>query len=296
MMRGRWRHHYPMSRLASWRVGGPAREFFEPADLAALSDFCRHDERAAKTLFVGHGSNLLVRDGGIDGVVARIPPGVSEMRLQEGGVYVEAGVGCPKLARFAAAAGFADAAFLVGVPGTVGGALNMNAGCHGDEIWRHVTRVLVLEKGGSVERRADDFDIGYRRVRAKNGKAPIFAAAWLHFAPPTSATAARARVQAMLQARKQTQPIGAASCGSVFCNPPGQAAGFLIESCGLKGHAVGGAVVSAKHANFIINTGPATAADIEQLILLTQQVVADKTGILLQPEVSIVGQEEKYDG
>lgn len=290
MTRGRWRHNFAMSRLSTWQVGGPAETVFFPADLDDLQLFYQQDARAAAAFFVGHGSNLLVRDGGMSGVVVRTAPGLATLRRESDGcVYAECGVGCPKLARFAAAAQLDGAAFLSGVPGTVGGALTMNAGCEGAAIWDFVEEVFVLSSAGICRRPATDFVADYRRVCAKDGTVPQFAAARLRFAAAVSATAVRTQIRDMLRRRDATQPIGSANCGSVFCNPPGHYAAKLIEQCGLKGLAVGGAYVSDKHANFIINRGDAAAADIENLILLLQQKVNDATGIKLIPEVRIVG-------
>lgn len=294
-LRGEWRKNYPLSRLSTWRVGGPAEHLFLPADLADLIAFYECDERAAAAFIIGHGSNLLVRDGGIGGVVVRPAPGLSQLRLEDGLIYSEAGVGCPKLARFAATAGFSEAAFFAGVPGTIGGALAMNAGCEGSETWRYVEKVLVLQAGGGCVRPAADFHTGYRSVRADDDEKPLFAAAWLGFAAGDSKTA-RARVRALLRKRNQAQPTGAATCGSVFCNPPGDYAGRLIERCGLKGAAVGGAQVSEKHANFIVNCGGATAADIENLLYWVRNSVRRQTGVELTPEVRIVGKEVPHGG
>ncbi|MGI9306627.1 MAG: UDP-N-acetylmuramate dehydrogenase [Gammaproteobacteria bacterium] len=289
-LRGEWRKNYPLSRLSSWRVGGPAEELFLPADLEDMSAFYRQDKRAAKSFFLGYGSNLLVRDGGIPGVVVRTAPGLSALRREEDGrIYAEAGAACAKLARFGAAAGFSDAAFLAGVPGTVGGALAMNAGCEGAEIWDYVDEAVTLDKTGARRRPAKDFAPGYRSLKPKRGKgAPVFAAAYLRFAPGDAAKA-RARVRELLRNRAAAQPLASANCGSVFCNPPGGHAAKLIEACGLKGARIGGAEVSRKHANFIINRGGATAADIENLLLRVQKEVRQKTKIALAAEVRIVG-------
>ncbi|MDM5147269.1 UDP-N-acetylmuramate dehydrogenase [Candidatus Persebacteraceae bacterium Df01] len=295
VLRGLWKHDFPMSQLASWRAGGVAEALFIPADLTDVGTFCHEDPRAGNALFVGHGSNLLVRDGGIGGVVVRTAPGLCAMRQEDDLIYVEAGVGCPKLAKFAAAAGFADAAFFAGVPGTIGGALSMNAGCHGSETWQHVKQALVFNDGKRALHDACDFETGYRSVRFKNGDTPFFAAAWLHFVQG-NITVARSRVRDLLRRRAQTQPLGEPSCGSVFRNPPdGTAAAALIESCGLKGRAIGGAMVSHKHANFIVNTGGANAADIENLIVLVQSEVAAQTGVMLNTEVRIVGRKKTDD-
>lgn len=323
-LRGEWKQNFPMSRLSTWRVGGPARELFLPADLDDLREFYQNDSRASNAFVVGHGSNLLVRDGGIDGLVVRVAPGLSALRLQDDGlVYAEAGVGCPKLAKFCAARGFVDAAFLAGVPGTVGGAAAMNAGCEGSEIWNHVEQAMVLTKSGQIKTLPrSEFVAEYRSLtlitdreeldaasetNSKSGKsecqsksesddasrqqAPFFVALQLRF-ESGDADAAQTRVRELLRRRDQSQPVGSANCGSVFRNPDGGHAGKLIDECGLKGLRVGGAKVSEKHANFIINDRQASASDIEQLIFLVQHKVKEKTGVVLSPEVRITGQEE----
>lgn len=286
-LRGAWRKNFSMARLSSWRAGGPAERLYMPADAEDMAAF--HREHGAGDLYVGHGSNLLVRDGGVEGVVVRSAPGLSALRIEDdGAVYAEAGVGCPKLARFAASAGFAEAAFLAGVPGTVGGALAMNAGCEGSEIWDFVEEASIAEGGELRACPRSEFEAGYRRLSHQGGGSPFFAGARLRFAP-SSPESARARIRALLARRRETQPLGEANCGSVFRNPPGGAAGALIEQCGLKGKAVGNARVSEKHANFIINAGGATAADIEELIEAVQEEVRQRTGVNLEPEVTIAG-------
>lgn len=288
-LRGELRKNCPMARFCSWKVGGPAETLFMPADMDDMRAFYENDSRAGSAFFLGYGSNLLVRDGGIGGVVVRSAPGLSALRLEEDGrVYAEAGAACAKLARFCASSGFAGAAFAAGIPGTVGGALAMNAGCEGAEIWDYVDEVWVCEKGGFYRRTAADFCVGYRSVKRRGGGGVFFAAARFRFASGDAAFARR-RVRELLRRRGESQPIGEANCGSVFCNPPGGHAAKLIEECGLKGIRAGGAEVSRKHANFIVNRGGATAADIENLILRVQNEVREKKNIVLEPEVRIAG-------
>ncbi len=219
-------------------------------------------------------------------------PGAA-LAVADGLVYVDAGVASPKLARFAALHGCADAEFLAGIPGTVGGALAMNAGCYGGETWRYVARVEVLGRDGRFDvRMPADYAIGYRSVRRFDG-APadgIFTAAWFRF-PPGDGVKARARIRALLARRIATQPLGLPNAGSVFRNPAGDHAARLIEACGLKGFAIGGARVSEKHANFIVNPDRrARAADIEALIGHVRTSVKAATGVDLEPEVRIIGE------
>jgi UDP-N-acetylmuramate dehydrogenase len=204
-------------------------------------------------------------------------------------VYAEAGAASPKLARFAATHGCAEAEFLAGVPGTVGGALAMNAGCYGGETWRYVARVEVLTRAGAFEvRTASQYKVGYRHVEPVDG---IFTAGWFRF-PQGDGSAARARIKELLARRIATQPLSLPNAGSVFRNPEGDHAARLIESCGLKGFAIGDARVSEMHANFIVNPrGKARAADIEAVIAHVQEAVRVKTGVELFPEVRVVGEK-----
>ena len=307
-LRGLMRENFGMARISTWGVGGAARVLFSPADgddlLAFMNDAAaaKGEKKREKVLFVGHGSNLLVRDGGIDGIVVRTAPGLSRMHHFGGGeVYAEAGVACPKFARFCARSRLTGAEFFVGVPGTIGGALAMNAGCYGDETWNAVIKVRALVNkgdntngGGFVELPREAFDIGYRSchcLRTKKGEEIIFVGAWFRFAADNEGRAG-ALMKQMLQKRAASQPLGAASAGSVFRNPPGGYAGKLIAECGLAKMQIGGAQVSDKHCNFIINRGDASAADIESLINKVQEEVREKTGIKLQPEVRIVGKHK----
>ena len=289
--RGELRRDEPMAAHVSWRAGGRAACAFFPRDMDDLALFLkslRHDE---PLLFVGLGSNLLVRDGGFHGTVVFTHRALDKMQLQDDGLlYVEAGVASPKLARFAAKQGLAGAEFLAGIPGSFGGALTMNAGCYGDETWPHVHRLLTLDRHGERRQRGvEDFAVGYRHVGLRSACDEWFAAAWLRFARGAG-DAARARVGALLEARSQSQPLNLPNAGSVFRNPPGDHAARLIEAAGLKGLQLGGARVSEKHANFIVNPdGTATATAIEMLIDHVRVSVREKFGVQLQQEVRIVG-------
>ena len=307
-------HDEPMARHVSWRAGGVVRRAFFPHDLDALANFLRELPRNEPLLMVGLGSNLLVRDGGFAGTAIFTPGpqgirgahgvedrqarrgGLSVLRCEDGEIYAEAGVASPKLARFAANHDFAEAEFFAGIPGTVGGALAMNAGCHGGETWRHVSRVLLLDRSGRrVVRRPDEFDIGYRHVAPKSSRDEtrdeIFAAAWFRF-PPGDKALARQRIRELLARRIATQPLKLPNAGSVFRNPPGDHAARLIEAAGLKGAWLGAAQVSEMHANFVVNPeGKATASEIEMLVEKIQRIVAEKFGVQLVREVRIVGEQ-----
>jgi UDP-N-acetylmuramate dehydrogenase len=286
------RFNEPMARHVTWRAGGTAARAYLPADLDDLAAFLRATRIDEPLLFVGLGSNLLVRDGGFGGTVVFLHAVLGRLTFAAGLVYAEAGVASPKVARFAANHDLAGAEFLAGIPGTVGGALAMNAGCYGGETWAIVERVLMLDRRGNLhERRAEDFEIGYRHVGLRTASDEVFAAAWFRL-PPGDGAAARARIRDLLEKRIASQPLQLPNAGSVFRNPPGDHAARLIEAAGLKGLQVGGARVSEKHANFIVNAERrASAADIEALIEKVQAGVRERFGIELVREVRIVGEK-----
>ena len=293
-LRGEPRLNEPMTRHVSWRAGGAVARAYLPLDLDDFINFMAGLGVDEPLMMVGLGSNLLVRDGGYDGTVVfthGVRHGLSELRLEaDGSIYAEAGVASPKLARFAANHERAEAEFLAGIPGTVGGALAMNAGCYGGETWRHVERVLTIDRcGRRLERTPQDFTIGYRHVQLNTPGEEVFAAAWFRF-PEDTQKLARERIKALLKRRIAQQPLHLPNAGSVFRNPPGDHAARLIEAAGLKGHAIGSALVSEKHANFIVNRdGKATASAIEMLIGQIQAVVLEKFAVELVREVRIVG-------
>lgn len=278
-----------LDRHTSWRAGGPADRFYQPAEKNDLVRFLKTLPEQEPLYWIGLGSNLLVRDGGIRGTVVSTRGRLKAMHRLDGcRVYVEAGAPCAHVARFCGDNGLAGVEFLAGIPGTLGGALAMNAGAFGGETWDWVERVTTVDRSGRIgERRHSDFNIGYRSVRGVEEE--WFLAAVLTLKPGDSRES-QAKIRALLARRAQTQPINVPSCGSVFRNPPGDYAARLIEASGLKGYRLGGACVSEKHANFIVNTGSASAADIEALILYVRDVVAGTHGVLLVPEVRIVGE------
>jgi UDP-N-acetylmuramate dehydrogenase len=288
-LRGILRHGEPMARHTSWRVGGPAEHYYEPADLDDLRVYLRRLPPDESVLWVGLGSNLLVRDGGIRGSVIVTNGVLSEItRVADMVIQAGAGVACAKVARYCANAGLSGAEFLVGIPGTMGGALAMNAGAFGGETWRLVQGVDTIDRHGNVRQRGpEQYSVGYRSVRGPSGE--WFVAARLQLQPGDSGQG-RARIKELLGRRADLQPTGQPSCGSVFRNPPGDYAGRLIEASGLKGARIGGAEVSRKHANFIVNDGAARAADIEALILHVRDTVERLQGVRLVPEVHVVGE------
>lgn len=335
-LRGRWLHREPMKNHVSWRAGGIAQRVYIPADLDDLRGLIRALPEQEPIHLFGLGSNSLIRDGGLPGVsvllhgvlkklalesrVRSLPPGPDNTRV----VFAEAGVASPKLARFCANHDLVDGEFWAGIPGTVGGALAMNAGCYGHETWEKVVQVLTLNrKGQLVERSPADYEIGYRHVVLKTaehcppadplsnpapkGEFPAgrdgahptqiapklvnewFIGAWFRL-PLGDGMASRATIKTLLQKRIASQPLQQPNAGSVFRNPHGDYAARLIESCGLKGYRIGGAQVSPKHANFIVNIDRASAADIERLIEHVESTVEARTQVKLQREVRIMGE------
>ncbi len=279
----------PLSRHTSWHVGGPADAYYTPKSADELARFLKALPPAVPCHVLGLGSNVLVRDGGLRGVVVSLHLGLDRLeRLGETRVHADAGVPCARVARQCVKWSIGPAEFMAGIPGTVGGALAMNAGAWGGETWPHVTEVDVVNRAGERRTRgAGEYRFGYRHVEAP-APAEWFLAARFEFRPQPAASTER--IKELLGQRRESQPIGDWSGGSTFTNPPGQHAARLIESAGLKGHRIGGAVVSAKHANFLINEGSATAADIEQLIGHVQAEVLRRHGVRLTPEVRIIGE------
>ena len=291
-LRGMLAREHPLARHTTWRCGGAAELFFRPADRDDLAEFVRQWPRAAPLTVIGLGSNLLVRDGGVRGAVILMHDPGATIRQDGARIVADATVAAPKLARFAARHDRADAEFLAGIPGTVGGALAMNAGCYGDETWNHVESVELLQRDGTFTARTPrDYRIGYRSVLHADGGAldEIFTAASFGF-PEGDGRKAQARIRELLAQRIATQPLEMPNAGSVFRNPEGDHAARLIEACGLKGFAIGGASVSGKHANFIVNPGRrARSADIEAIIAHVRQTVRSRFAVDLLPEVRIVG-------
>jgi UDP-N-acetylmuramate dehydrogenase len=285
----RVRRSESMSRHTSWHVGGPAEVFFNPRDRMDLAAFLRSLPADVPVHWIGLGSNVLVRDGGLPGVVIATYGALERLeRIAQTTVFAEAGVACARIAKQCIRWGLGPAEFLAGIPGTLGGALAMNAGAFGGEIWQHVLEVQTIDRRGVEHRRAaSEFQIGYRHVGAP-AQDEGFLAARLHFEQKPSAN--DADVRALLARRRAAQPIGAWSCGSVFTNPPGDHAARLIEAAGLKGYRIGDAAVSQKHANFIVNYGAASAADVEQLIEHVRATVERVHGVRLTPEVRILGE------
>jgi UDP-N-acetylmuramate dehydrogenase len=282
----------PMSKHTSWRIGGPADRYYQPADIDDLAVFLSQLPENEPVYWLGLGSNLLVRDGGIRGTVIATSGVVNGLeQLDEQTVRAEAGVACAKVARFCARAGLSGAAFLAGIPGTMGGALAMNAGAFGGETWAVVKAVETLDQHGTRRlRKPEDFEVGYRHVSGPQGE--WFIAAHLQLDKNGQPDELQAQIKSLLAKRGDSQPTSLPNAGSVFRNPEGDYAARLIEACGLKGACEGAACVSDKHANFIINTGEAKASEVEALVERIAQTVKEKQGVALQREVHIMGVAE----
>ncbi len=292
MLRGELQKQEPMSRHTSWKTGGNAQYFYVAADSDDLSVFMSNLPSDMPVTWVGLGSNLLVRDGGLPGAVISVVGVLSELECTgENGMTLGAGVTCAKAARFAATQGLSGIEFLASIPGSIGGALAMNAGAYGGEIWRYVKQVETINRKGERQTySSDQFEIGYRSVSLADDEWFIACALELDISDREQIEKS---IKNILSERAQAQPLGQHSCGSVFRNPESDHAARLIDSCGLKGKQCGGATVSEKHANFIINTGNATSLDIEKLIELIQATVYEKYAIKLIPEVRIIGEKRR---
>lgn len=288
-IRGEVRYNEPMASHTSWRAGGQADCYCLPVDIDDLSVLLKSLPEDENLLWMGLGSNTLIRDSGFRGTVIATQNLMSQLeRKENNGVYVGAGVPSAKLARFCARENLSGADFFAGIPGLIGGALAMNAGAFGSETWEHVVQVETINRQGEINyRSAEEYEIAYRSVQGP--KDEWFVAALMQFNGKNNESS---NIKTLLAKRAETQPTGTANCGSVFRNPDKNHAAKLIEQCGLKGKRIGGAVVSEKHANFIINDQQATAGDIEALIEFVQKNVFQQTEINLQTEVKIVGEKQ----
>lgn len=284
----------PLLHYTTWRVGGPAKQFYRPAGIEDLSNFLRDLPEGEPLFWLGLGSNLLIRDKGYLGTVILTQGCLKGIDVVEGKpdlVRVEAGVSCAKMARFCARSGLSGGEFWAGIPGTMGGALRMNAGCSGRETWEYVVEVETITRTGELKiRHPEEFEVSYRHVSGLDNEA--FVAATCRMIPGEKEQSLQL-IKNLLAHRANTQPINESNCGSVFRNPAGDYAARLIEACGLKFKQIGGAMVSGKHANFIINyENKATANDIETLIQFVKNKIFETFHIELIPEVHIIGESE----
>jgi UDP-N-acetylmuramate dehydrogenase len=280
-----------MARYTSWRVGGNADQLYIPEGLDDLQDFLKNLDANQPVYFIGLGSNLLVRDGGVRGAVIIMHNALTELKMDGEFVYAEAGVTCSKLAKFCVKQAKQGAEFFAGIPGTVGGALAMNAGCYGNETWNVVKSVTTINKQGELNKRdTKEFIASYRHIEMPKAD-EWFIAVWLALKEGDTHESTK-KMKDLLATRLASQPLNLPSAGSTFRNPAGDYAARLIEASGLKGYIIGGAQVSEKHANFIVNIGDANALDIELLISHIRETVLEKQGVELQQEVKVIGEYE----
>ena len=285
---GRVRRAEPLARHTSFRIGGPADVLVEPGSPNELAQVVRAASESGQPLTVlGAGSNLLVGDGGIRGVVVKLGAGFRRVAWAETGVAAGAAAQIGKLARAAVARGLSGLEFAEGIPGTVGGALFMNAGAYGGEVGPAVAAVDGVTADGRVETIAGGaLSFGYRRSGLPDGF--LVTAVSFRLTPATADAIAR-RLAELRDHRIASQPQGTANAGSIFKNPPGHTAGRLIEAAGLKGRRIGRARISERHANFIVNDGGALASDVQALMAEAQRAVWERNGVWLEPEIKLVG-------
>ncbi|MEM7401530.1 MAG: UDP-N-acetylmuramate dehydrogenase [Pseudomonadota bacterium] len=288
-LRGKLEENVSLARYTSWKVGGVADVLFQPADLQDLQNYLQGLDASTPITWLGRGTNVLIRDGGIRGVVIMMHNCLNQIQINDNSsIRAEVGVSCAKLARFSAENEQQGGEFLAGIPGTVGGALAMNSGAYGSETWSFITAVETLNHSGEIKMcKPEEFEIAYRSV--KGLRKEWFIAATFQFMQGDGQQAKRT-IRELLEKRNVAQPVGENSCGSVFRNPENDYAARLIESCNLKGLTIGGAQISYKHANFIINTGEASANDIESLIIQVVETVKQDCDVKLIPEVKIIGE------
>ena len=288
-LQGTLLHNETLADYTTWRVGGPAAKMYKPADTADLGQFLKQIPETEPILWLGLGSNSLIKDTGFSGTVILTQGCLKGLSLvSEDTIKVDAGVSCASMARFSARNNLSGGEFWAGIPGTMGGALRMNAGCHGGETWDSVIEIHTMTRQGEVRiRKPQEFEVSYRHVLGLENE--WFVSALFKLTPGDKEHSLQV-IRDLLAVRANTQPTNEYNCGSVFRNPPGNYAAKLIESCGLKGFSIGHAMVSTKHANFIINhEGRAKASDIEALIHLVQTKVCEQTDIKLMQEVHVIG-------
>ncbi|MEI8054887.1 MAG: UDP-N-acetylmuramate dehydrogenase [bacterium] len=289
-LRGKLQQNHLLAEYTSWKIGGAAEYFYEPADLEDLSILLQSWKQRPITV-LGAATNVLIRDRGIKGLIVYLRNCLNELnQINDFTLRVKAGVSLARLLQKCLDLGMCDAAFMAGIPGTAGGALAMNAGANGDCIWNHVACVETINRSGEIKlRQAKEFVADYRQVTGLTTE-EWFVAAQLTF---THGNIQKMQLQIgeYLQKRRNSQPLDLPSCGSVFRNPQGDYAARLIEASGLKGRQIGGAKISEKHANFIVNCGGALAVDVEALMREIMLTVKSEHGIDLVPEVHILGEK-----
>ena len=286
---GRVRSGEPMKKHTSWRIGGPADIYAEPANRGELQQAVSFaHERSIPLTVIGAGTNILVPDEGIRGIVVKIGSGLDRISVNENIIFAEAGAKLSRVASVARDAGLGGFEFSAGIPGAVGGAVVMNAGANGASVGAQVKEILLLNpEGVFFKKTKDEMNFSYRSSALQNEHAVVVEAVFSCCRRDKKAI--KEEMDVYIKKRKETQPLHYPSAGSIFKNPPGESAGRLIESAGLKGEKVGDAQISDLHANFIINLGAATARDVLTLINKVRASVLDRFGIDLKPEVKVLG-------
>ncbi len=286
---GRIAINEPLAPMTSFRIGGRADFYIEPArpdELAALAAYLR--KQTFPFIVIGNGSNILVSDQGYRGAVLNLERHFSHIRMENGRVCAGAGIRMAAFVDFCIQQRLAGTEMLAGIPGTLGGAIVMNAGAYGGEISDRLTSVTVVRGDALVELAKEEAGFGYRRSGLQEDVIVEARFALEHGDPEELA----ARRRAFLQKRNEAQPVRLPNAGSIFKNPEGDFAGRLIEEAGLKGFQIGGAQVSPRHANFIVNLGNATAAEVVAVMIHVRRVVQQRQGILLEPEIKLIGFRE----
>ncbi len=288
-IKGNLRKNISLKKYNTWKVGGKAEYFFEPEDLEDLKIFLNLTS-GEKVTFLGNGSNVLIRDNGIEGYVVCLKKSFNNHHINSENKFIfEAGLSCMKIAQISAKQNFTGLEFLCGIPGTLGGALKMNAGCYGGNIWDNVSDITLINKEGDlIKRKKNDFKISYRNVDIDENN--FFVSASFNLQKNQMNNSLNI-IKDFLKDRRSNQPTGLPSCGSVFKNPKNHHAAKILDSLGLKGFRVGGAYVSEKHANFIITEKSAKSKDIEKLINYIQKKVYEDKKISLETEVKFIGTE-----
>jgi UDP-N-acetylmuramate dehydrogenase len=281
-----------MDGYTTFRVGGQAEALYEAVDLEVLKRVLAYlDKEHIPYLVVGRGSNILVKDNGLEGLVILLGGSlarVEEKETDDISVLAGAGLHLVELLSYCRSSGLGGLEFLSGIPGTVGGAVVMNAGAFGEEIASRVKEIHVVNTRGDliIRDRSSELEFSYRKLNMEKGS--VIVRVLFRLTSEAEGTVAK-RISDYLKRKKESQPLEYPSAGSVFKNPPDDYAGRLIEKAGLKGKKIGGAMISEKHANFIVNTGGAKAKDILDLMYLAQETVKKETGIQLEPEIRVVG-------
>ncbi|MCF6766451.1 UDP-N-acetylmuramate dehydrogenase [Thiotrichales bacterium 19S3-7] len=295
-MKGICNEYTPLKHLNTWRIGGKARYLYQPDSVGDLSKFLNSNTQNLPVVALGLGSNVLLYDGLINAIFVLFRNRLKHYQIDSDQQTITVGCGmpCPTVARKAFKNGFNNLNFLAGIPGTIGGALKMNAGAFGGEIWPEVVSVVIINKKGELSHRENgDIVYGYRSL--KSDFDGYFVEATLKLGN-TREKNAETSLKKLLEKRKEVQPVELASCGSVFKNPKGDFAARLIDECALKNYRVGDALISPKHANFIINQGNAKFSDVIGLMQYIYEQVDKKFAIALEPEVQIIGADGGYKG